>query len=44
MPRKKKPHEMTSDELIKHLFHPKIVEHLKKVAKESTKKATKRSI
>jgi hypothetical protein len=32
---------MTSDELMKHLFHPKVVEHIKKVAnpeKKSTKK------
>jgi hypothetical protein len=45
MPRKKKhPKDMTSDELIKHLFHPKIVKHVKGLVKEHNaepKKATK---
>ena len=49
MPRAKKKHprEMTNDEAIKHLFHPKIVEHIKaQVSKADspkvrTKKATK---
>jgi hypothetical protein len=31
MPKKKKhPKDMTSDELLKHLFHPKVVKHVKK--------------
>jgi hypothetical protein len=32
MPKKSKRHpkNMTSDELVKHLFHPKVVKHLKK--------------
>lgn len=25
----KKPDEMTTDEAVKHLFHPKVVKHLK---------------
>ena len=35
MPRKKKlPKDMTSDELLKHLFHPKIVKHVKGILKK----------
>ena len=31
MPKKMKhPKNMTSDELLKHLFHPKVVKHVKK--------------
>jgi hypothetical protein len=46
MPRKKKhPKDMTSDELIRHLFHPKIVKHVKGILKkhnaEPKKKATR---
>jgi len=48
MPRKKNPREMTSEELAKHLFHPKAVKHLKAVIAEAEtkkkivkKKATK---
>ena len=32
MKTKKHPHEMNSDELMKHLFHPKVVKNIKKVA------------
>jgi hypothetical protein len=32
---------MTSDELMKHLFHPKVVKHIKAVA-NAKKKSTKR--
>ncbi len=44
--KKKHPKDMTTEEAIKHLFHPKIVKHLKsQVAKSNTvtgrKKATK---
>ena len=36
MPKKKKhPKDMTSDELLKHLFHPKVVKHVKKVTGKS---------
>jgi hypothetical protein len=46
MPKKKHPREMTNDEAIKHLFHPKIVAHVKKEvanadAPKVRKKATK---
>ena len=30
MKKKKHPKHMTSDELVKHLFHPKVVKHVKK--------------
>jgi hypothetical protein len=42
MKKKKHPKDMTNDELMKHLFHPKLVKHIKKVAaakKKSMKKA-----
>jgi hypothetical protein len=41
MKKKKHPKDMTSDELMKHLFHPKVVKHIKKVAgkKKSMTKA-----
>jgi hypothetical protein len=42
MKKKKHPKDMTSDELMKHLFHPNVYKHIKKVAatiKKSTKKA-----
>ncbi len=40
MPKKKKvkhPKNMTSDELLNHLFHPKVAEHVKKVVGKSEK-------
>jgi hypothetical protein len=39
-PKKKHPKDMTSDELMKHLFHPKVLKHIKKVA-NAGKKRTK---
>ena len=30
MKKKKHPKDMTSEELLKHLFHPKVVKHVKK--------------
>jgi len=38
---KKKKHlkDMTSDELMRHLFHPKVVKHIKKVAEHGMKKS-----
>ena len=42
MKKKKHPKEMTSDELMKHLFHPKVVKHLKQVAADADKKRTKK--
>ncbi len=46
MAKQKNPREMTNDEAIKHLFHPKVVAHVKGVVKEANaakpkKKATK---
>jgi hypothetical protein len=44
MPRAKKKHprEMTTEEAIKHLFHPKIVAHIKaEIAKINAPKAKK---
>jgi hypothetical protein len=38
MKKKKHPKDMTSDELMKHLFHPKVVKHIKKVAESPKKK------
>jgi hypothetical protein len=38
---KKHPKDMTSDELMKHLFHPKVVKHIKESA-NAEKKSTKR--
>ena len=31
-PKEKHPKNMTTDEALKHLFHPKVVEHVKKHA------------
>jgi hypothetical protein len=39
---KKHPKDMTTEEAIKRLFHPKVVTHLKKAAGTSTKRSTKR--
>jgi hypothetical protein len=33
--------EMTTDEAIAHLFHPKVVEHAKRHAREAEKRGTK---
>ncbi len=30
----KHPREMTTDELVKHVFHPKVAKHLKRIAHE----------
>lgn len=39
MPRKKKhPRKMTTEEAAKHLFHPKIHKHLKKLLREQDAK------
>lgn len=45
MAKQKHPRDMTNDEAIKHLFHPKVVEHVKAVVKKANaakpkKKAT----
>jgi hypothetical protein len=43
MKKKKHPRHMTSDELMKHLFHPKVVKHIKKVAADAKKKRTRKA-
>jgi hypothetical protein len=40
MKKKKHPKDMTSDELMRHLFHPKVVKHIKRTANPK-KKSTK---
>jgi hypothetical protein len=43
MPRKrKKPHEMTSDELAKSLFPPKVIKHVKKTVGTDLQPAIKK--
>jgi hypothetical protein len=42
MPKKKNPRDMTSEELVKHLFHPKAVQHVKKLVKQSEKRSMKK--
>jgi len=39
---KKHPREMTTNEAVHHLFHPKVVEHLKNVKDERKRKSTKK--
>ena len=39
---KKHPKDMTTEEAVKHLFHPKAVKHLKKEAADSKVRVTKR--
>jgi len=43
MPKKKNPNKMTSEELVKHLFHPKVVEHAKKAVREADSKHEKKA-
>jgi hypothetical protein len=37
----KAPHELTTDEAMAELFHPKVVEHAKRRAREAEKVRTK---
>ena len=39
---KKHPKDMTTDEAVAHLFHPKAVKHLKSEAAKSTVRVTKK--
>jgi len=39
---KKHPKEMTTEEAIKHLFHPKVIKHLKKEAESARTRITKK--
>ena len=45
---KKHPKDMTTDEALKHIFNPKVVEHVKSIVadtfKTPTKKASKRPL
>ncbi len=43
MKKKKHPRDMSSDELMKHLFHPKVVKHIKKVADAPKVSRTKKA-
>jgi hypothetical protein len=45
MPKKKPMHpkNMTSDELLKHLFHPKVVKHVKKHVAKLNKSTMKKA-
>jgi hypothetical protein len=38
---KKHPKDMTTEEAIRHVFHPKIVKHLKREAKQLNHESTK---
>ncbi len=42
MKKKKHPRHMTSDELLKHLFHPKVVKHVKRQVAKANRKLTKK--
>jgi hypothetical protein len=39
---KKHPRDMTTEEAVHHLFHPKVVEHIKNVKDKNHKKPTKK--
>jgi hypothetical protein len=41
--KKKHPKDMTSDELLKHLFHPKVVKHVKKHVAKLNKSTMKKA-
>jgi hypothetical protein len=38
----KRPHEMTTEEAVTHLFHPEIVQHLKNVKDEVKQRPLKK--
>jgi len=40
----KKAHELTSEEAVKKLFHPQVVEHAKKHVREADAKSSKPSM
>jgi hypothetical protein len=40
---KKHPSKMTSDELVRHLFHPRIVKHVNKILDEHNAPKPKRT-
>ncbi len=41
--KKKHPKDMTSDELLKRLFHPKVVKHIKKHVRKLNKSTMKKA-
>jgi hypothetical protein len=43
MPKKKHPRDMTNEEAIRHLFHPKIVKHVKALVERANSKAKKKA-
>ena len=40
--KQKHPRDMTNDEAIRHLFHPKVVKHVKALVAESNSKVVKK--
>ncbi|HZQ67036.1 MAG TPA: hypothetical protein VFA68_00845 [Terriglobales bacterium] len=42
-PKKKHPKDMTTDEALKHIFHPKIVKHVKKIVEHHNAPKVKKS-
>ena len=43
MPKKKHPRDMTNEEAIRHLFHPRVVKHVKALVEEANSKVKKRA-
>jgi hypothetical protein len=43
MRKKKHPKDMTTDEALKHIFHPKIVQHVKQIVKHHNAPKVKKS-
>jgi hypothetical protein len=41
MPKKKHPKDMTTEEALKHIFHPEIVKHVKTLIKKHNAKVKK---
>ena len=41
---KKQPRDMTNEEAIRHLFHPKVVKHVKAIIERVNAKPRKKSI
>ena len=35
--KRKHPREMTTDELARHVFHPKVLKHAKRIVRDSSK-------
>jgi len=44
MPKKKHPKDMTTEEALKHIFHPKIVKHVKAIIRSTTQRGIKVTI